>query len=187
MLIHRTLPSTNTTSDLKMNYSRRTDSMASKISGSRPPSIQVNGRTRPLTFPLTAQASHLKIHWRRIETMTRMISGSRTSSNLVNGRSLQPDFTSARHASHPHMAIPASTHYPRPPQPTNSYPQKIEYVYVYSMEMKQELRRITADAEAVKADLRLKNAEMQRDIAHMRLQIDHMRRQQAQKATPTST
>jgi len=54
------------------------------------------------------------------------------------------------------------------------------------MEMKQELRRITAHAEAVKADLRLKNAEMQRDIAQMRLQIDHMRRQQAHKATPTS-
>ncbi|KAH7184946.1 uncharacterized protein B0J16DRAFT_384006 [Fusarium flagelliforme] len=139
-----------------MNYSRRADSMTSKISGSRAPSIQVNGRTRPLAFPLTAQPSHLKINWRRIETMTRMISGSRTSSSLVNGRSLQPEFTSARHASHPHAAMPASTHYPRPPQPTNSYPQKIEYVYVYSMEMKQELRRITADAEAVKADLRLK-------------------------------
>ena len=54
------------------------------------------------------------------------------------------------------------------------------------MEMKQELRRITADAEAVKADLRLKNAEMQRDIAHMRLQIDHMRRQHAQRTTTAS-
>ncbi|KAJ4127995.1 hypothetical protein NW768_008279 [Fusarium equiseti] len=122
---------------------------------------------------------------RRTESMTRMISGSRTSSSLVNGRSLQPEFTSSRHASHPQTAIPTSTHYPRPPQPTNSYPQKIEYVYVYSMEMKQHLRRIMADAEAVKADLRLKNAEMQRDIAHMKLQIDQMRRQQAQKAAPT--
>ncbi|CAG7563476.1 unnamed protein product [Fusarium equiseti] len=167
-----------------MNYSRPIESMTSKVPVWRPPSIQINGRTRPLTFPLTAQPSHLKINWRRIETMTHMISGSRTSSSLVNGRSLQPEFTSARHASHPHTAIPASTHYPRLPQPTNSYPQKIEYVYVYSMEMKQELRRITADAEAVKADLRLKNAEMQRDIAQMKLQMDQMRHQQTQRAVP---
>jgi predicted phage gp36 major capsid-like protein len=54
------------------------------------------------------------------------------------------------------------------------------------MEMKQELRRITADAEAVKTDLRLKNAEMQRDIAQMKLQMDQMRRQQTQRAAPAS-
>jgi hypothetical protein len=75
---------------------------------------------------------------------------------------------------------------PQPAQPTNNYPQKIEYVYVYTVEMKREVQSVAAEIQAIKAGLRLRDAELQRDVAQMKLQIEQMRRLQAQRTTGSS-
>ncbi|KAM0235215.1 hypothetical protein ACHAPO_006012 [Fusarium lateritium] len=67
---------------------------------------------------------------------------------------------------------------PKSAEITTTYPQKVEYVYVYTVEMKREIESIAAETRAIKAGLRLKDAELQRDIAQMKLQIEQMRRSQ---------
>ncbi|KAG8352550.1 hypothetical protein FVEN_g12961 [Fusarium venenatum] len=54
----------------------------------------------------------------------------------------------------------------------------VEYVYVYTVEMKREIESISAEIRAIKAGLRLRDAELQHDIARMKLQIEQMRRSQ---------
>ncbi|CEI61529.1 unnamed protein product [Fusarium venenatum] len=107
----------------------------------------------------------------RIDRVSRVIKGSRISSSHINSHKLQPLTTQL-----------SFTHYcssmPKSAEITNTYPQMVEYVYVYTVEMKREIESISAEIRAIKAGLRLRDAELQHDIARMKLQIEQMRRSQ---------
>lgn len=110
-------------------------------------------------------------HPRRIERVSRVIKGSRTSSSPVNDQRLQ-------------LIKPLTfTHYsqakPQSAQVENAYPQRVEYVYLYTVEMKREVASIAAETQAIKTDYRFRVARLQRDIAQMQRRLDQMERSKA--------
>ncbi|KAG8672147.1 hypothetical protein FPOAC1_005408 [Fusarium poae] len=111
-------------------------------------------------------------HQKHIDRVSRVIKGSRTSSCPVNGQILQP-LTTPLHFAHYCPSVSKSG------ETAIAYPQKVEYVYVYTTELKREVGSIGAEIQALKAASRLRDAELQRDIAQMKLRIEQMRRPRA--------
>lgn len=107
-------------------------------------------------------------HPRRIERVSRVIKGSRTSSSPVNGQRLQ--LTKPLTFTHYSQAKPQSA------QVENAYPQRVEYVYLYTVAMKREVASIAAETQAIKTDYRFRVARLQRDIAQMQRRLDQVER-----------
>ncbi|KAM0367666.1 hypothetical protein ACHAPK_007565, partial [Fusarium culmorum] len=68
---------------------------------------------------------------------------------------------------------------PQSAQVENAYPQRVEYVYLYTVEMKREVASIAAETQAIKTDYRFRVARLQRDIAQMQRRLDQMERSKA--------